>query len=535
MAIVKHIPVKNSNYYQAYEYLKYQFDERTMHPILDDEGYKIPRQEYLLDCINCLCPESFPVECNELNYATNKNQTKSEIKMHHYIISFDPKDKDNLSLEKTMELGKEIAKKFFYGHQVLLAAHPDGHNGSENMHVHIVINSVRKYDVPKEVWMDGTRDHKAGCKHRYSNNFQKELKKYVMEMCNREGLHQVDLLSPAAEKITDKEYRQMQSWEEKQKQEEREKQNENVNPKREAAAAAFAPEQETKENANHVSSSKSKSASREPEKAKLRKSIRAAIAQSKNEEEFRRVLWEKYKVELHVSRGRWGYRSVGNTRPTRGRMLGRNYEREYILKELSAVRAVSDVSKVQTAGLKNKIKIENNNRKLQTLNFLMANGCKSIEELHDKLNTSLQAINDSKILYIRKKQDLKTINSLIHYEGQYFANRKIYMEYINLPKSKQEKFFLAHQDELVKFSDANRQIKKEMDMAGLKSMPRLDNLKEQKRVLGEVMEKLEDQIADEEQRYEELRNVEHNAMVMMNIENSRISTETSKRKSNLAL
>ena len=32
----------------------------------------------------------------------------------------------------------------------MLAVHPDGHNGSQNMHVHIVINSVRKYEERKE-------------------------------------------------------------------------------------------------------------------------------------------------------------------------------------------------------------------------------------------------------------------------------------------------------------------------------------------------------------------------------------------------
>lgn len=33
-----------------------------------------------------------------------------------------------------------------------VAVHPDGHNGSQNMHVHIVINSVRKYEGRKEKW-----------------------------------------------------------------------------------------------------------------------------------------------------------------------------------------------------------------------------------------------------------------------------------------------------------------------------------------------------------------------------------------------
>lgn len=158
MAIVKHIPVKSKNYFLAYEYLTLQFDEKTMQPIRDENGKKIPRQEYLIDCINCKSPETFSYECTETNYAFDKNQNDNDIKAHHYIISFDPKDNEKLTLEKTIELGKEISKRFFYGHQILIAAHPDGHNGSENKHVHIVINSLRKYNIPKEDWMEGAYD-----------------------------------------------------------------------------------------------------------------------------------------------------------------------------------------------------------------------------------------------------------------------------------------------------------------------------------------------------------------------------------------
>jgi len=41
-------------------------------------------------------------------------------------------------------------EKFLPGHQAILAVHPDGHNGTGNVHGHIVINSVRKYEGKKE-------------------------------------------------------------------------------------------------------------------------------------------------------------------------------------------------------------------------------------------------------------------------------------------------------------------------------------------------------------------------------------------------
>ena len=41
-----------------------------------------------------------------------------------------------------------------------------GHNHSGNIHVHIVINSLRIEEVPFVPYMDRPADTKAGCKHR---------------------------------------------------------------------------------------------------------------------------------------------------------------------------------------------------------------------------------------------------------------------------------------------------------------------------------------------------------------------------------
>ena len=61
------------------------------------------------------------------------------VKAHHYIISFEPTDV--ITMEQALEFGKQWLSVFVPGHQAVLAVHPDGHNGSQNMHAHIVINS----------------------------------------------------------------------------------------------------------------------------------------------------------------------------------------------------------------------------------------------------------------------------------------------------------------------------------------------------------------------------------------------------------
>ena len=147
MAILKHIASKSSNYGAALEYLIFKHDELRKTPILDQNGNRIMRDEFYLDGLNCE-PYSFDAACRQLNREYQKNKNKNEIKSHHYIISFDQRDSTEncLTGKRAQELGMEYAKANFPGHQALVCTHMDGHNGSGNIHVHIVINSLRKLD-----------------------------------------------------------------------------------------------------------------------------------------------------------------------------------------------------------------------------------------------------------------------------------------------------------------------------------------------------------------------------------------------------
>lgn len=203
MAILKHIASKNADYGEAQRYLIFQHDEYTGKPILDENGKMQLREEYYLDGIEC-DPFSFDMECKELNARFHKNQTYDEIKSHHYIISFDPKDRDGCGLtgEWAQQLGLAYCKKNFPGHQALVCTHTDGHNGSGNIHVHIVINSLRKNDVERQDFMERDCDSRAGNKHHLTNNYLVYLKQSLMDLCIRENLHQVDLLAKAERKVT---------------------------------------------------------------------------------------------------------------------------------------------------------------------------------------------------------------------------------------------------------------------------------------------------------------------------------------------
>ena len=181
MAVVKHIKSRNADYSAAIDYLLFQHDEKTGKKVVDELDRCILREEFYMDGLNC-DPMSFDKECQITNARFHKNQKESEIKSHHYIISFDPKDVSECGLTgpKAQSLCLDLARKIFPGYQALIVTHTDGHNESGNIHTHIVINSVRKESVARETYMSQPHDHEAGYKHRSTDKFLEYFKQEVI-------------------------------------------------------------------------------------------------------------------------------------------------------------------------------------------------------------------------------------------------------------------------------------------------------------------------------------------------------------------
>ena len=159
MAVLKHLASKSSNYGAVLTYLLYDHDEKNGKVVRDANGNRILRKEYWINGMNC-DPFLFDAECTRLNNVFHKNQKKEEIKSHHYILSFDPQDviDNELTGEKAQALGLAFAKKDFPGHQVLVCTHMDGSNHSGNIHVHMVLNSLRMHDVEEPRFAERTCD-----------------------------------------------------------------------------------------------------------------------------------------------------------------------------------------------------------------------------------------------------------------------------------------------------------------------------------------------------------------------------------------
>ena len=304
MATFKHISSKNADYGAAEAYLTFEHDEFTMKPTLDENGRLIPREDYRISSLNC-GGEDFAVACMRANLRYEKNQKREDVKSHHYIISFDPRDgTDNgLTVDRAQELGEQFCKEHFPGHQALVCTHPDGHNHSGNIHVHIVINSLRIYEVPLLPYMDRPADTREGCKHRCTNAAMEYFKSEVMEMCHREGLYQIDLLNGSKNRVTDREY-----WAQKKGQAALDKQNAPM------IAGGITPRQ-TKFETN---------------KEKLRQTLRKALATAASFDEFSSLLLQEG-VTVKESRGRLSYLTPDRTKPITARKLGDDFDKAAVL------------------------------------------------------------------------------------------------------------------------------------------------------------------------------------------------------------
>ena len=494
LAVIKHIASKNADYGESERYLIFQHNEYTQKPILDDKGHMILRDEYYLDGLNC-DPFTFASECQELNSYYHKNKNFNEIKSHHYIISFDPKDREECGLtgERAQQLGLTFAKKNFPGHQALVCTHTDGHNESGNIHVHIVINSLRKYDVPQEPYMEFDCESKAGYKHHLSTTYLTHLKQDVMDICQKEGLHQVDLLSPAERKITEKEY-----WAQRRGQEKLDKLNQKM------LEDGITP----------------KETRYQTEKQFLRDAIDDAASTAKSPEEFAQILDKKYHIIFKISRNRYSYLHPCRKKYITGRNLGTRYEEDFLLQTFKEnVKSLSDrkmkieepqvpntVKDLQTAlspdasdipvpfifiksdlrlvidlqtcikaqqseAYAQKVKLSNLKQMAQTVAYIQEHGYNSLEDFHTALDQASNQTSAARKSLKDTEQQLKDVNEQIHFTGQYLAYKIVYADY---RKSRnKDKFYEEHRAELSLYDTALRTLKEKSAGNKLPSMKAL--------------------------------------------------------------
>ena len=392
MATLKHIASKNSDYSAAETYLVYQHDEFSGKKILDEQSRPKLRESYILDTLEC-GEASFAMACLLANRKYDKNNHPDDIKSHQYIISFDPRDaaENGLTMEKAQALGLNFCKENFPGHPAIVCTHPDGHNHSGNIHVHIVIGSVRTREVERKPYMQKPRDWREGMKHSSTAQTMRHLRVEVMEMCEGAGLYQIDLLS-SKKRVSEREY-----WMKRRSQ---------MKLDRENAALLAAGQQPTQTEF-------------ETAKETLRKQISDVLDNAASFEDFSDRLLQQYGITVKKSRGRLSYLPAGRKKFIRAKHLGDNYDKEAVLATLTAnaehktkvqskqdtIGKLIDIQSRMTEdkgiGYKRWITKHNLKAMAQTLIFLEEKGLtdevaldQRITELDTKFHESLAVVKD---------------------------------------------------------------------------------------------------------------------------------------------
>ena len=340
MATLKHIASKNSDYTAIEAYLVYQHEEFSGKVILDEHGRPKLRESYILDTLEC-GDFSFAMACLQASRKYGKNTQHGDIKSHQYIISFDPRDAaDNgLTMEKAQALGLKFCEENFPGHPAIVCTHPDGHNHSGNIHVHIVIGSVRTREVERKPYMQKPRDWLEGMKHSSTAQTMRHLRVEVMELCEDAGLYQIDLLNGSKERVSEAEY-----WARRRGQLKLDRENAGL------AATGQPPKQKKFETvkvacrgeappfaAQTARSLKSPTGAFVASQTRtLRKQISSVLYRATSFEDFSDRLMQQYGITVKESRGQFSYLPTGRAKFIRAKHLGDNFDKAAVFATLNA-------------------------------------------------------------------------------------------------------------------------------------------------------------------------------------------------------
>ena len=245
------------------------------------------------------------------NRKYGKNTQHGDIKSHQYIISFDPREAaDNgLTMEKAQALGLNFCKENFPGHPAIVCTHPDGHNHSGSIHVHIVFGSVRTREVERKPYMQKPLDWREGMKHSSTAQTMRHLRVEVMELCEGAGLYQIDLLNGSKERVSEAEY-----WARRRGQ---------LKLDRENAALTAAGQQPKQKKFETV-------------KDTLRRQISSVLYRATSFEDFSAKLMQQYGIAVKESRGQLSYLPAGRTKFIRAKHLGDKFDKAAVLATLQA-------------------------------------------------------------------------------------------------------------------------------------------------------------------------------------------------------
>ena len=425
MATLKHIASKNSDYTAIETYLVYQHDAFTGKQLLDEHGKPKLRESYLLDTLEC-GDFSFATVCLLANRKYGKNTQHGDIKSHQYIISFDPRDAaDNgLTMETAQALGLKFCEENFPGHPAIVCTHPDGHSHSGNIHVHIVIGSIRTREVERKPYMQKPRDWLEGMKHSSTAQTMRHLRVEVMELCEGAGLYQIDLLNGSKERVNEAEY-----WARRRGQQ-----------KLDLANAALT-----------VAGQPPKQKKFETVKDTLREQISSVLYRATSFEDFSDRLLQQYGIAVKESRGCLSYLPAGRTKFIRAKHFGDKFDKAAVLATLQAnaerkpkvqfkqgtIGKLIDIQSRMTEGkgIGYKRWLTKHNLKVmaQTVKLLQEKGLTDEDALNQRI-TELETKYHDALAVVKDLEGRMKANNELRYQVAAYASTKIITQQLKAAK-----------------------------------------------------------------------------------------------------
>ena len=234
-------------------------------------------------------------------------------------------------MEKAQALGLKFCEENFPGPPAIVYTHPDGHNRSGNIHVHIVIGSIRTREVERTPYMQKPRDWREGMKHSSTAQTMRHLRVEVMELCESAGLYQIDLLNGSKERVSEAEY-----WARRRGQMKLDRENASL------TATGQHPRQKKFETVKDT----------------LRKQISSVLYRAVSFEDFSDRLMQQYGIAVKESRGQLSYLPAGRTKFIRAKHLGDKFDRAEVLATLTANAARKPKVQSKTTNLAKLIDIQ---------------------------------------------------------------------------------------------------------------------------------------------------------------------------------
>ena len=372
---------------------------------------------------------------------------------------------------------------------------PVGHNGSGNVHVHIVINSLRIEEVPFMPYMDRPCDTQPGMKHRCTNAAMEYFRAEVMEMCHDAGLYQIDLLNGSKNRVTEREY-----WAKKKGQLALDEENA-------VLVEQGLPIKQTKF---------------ETDKDKLREEIRKALSDAFSFEDFAEKLLRRG-ITVKGSRGRLSYLTPDRTKAITARKLGDDFDKtavfaafvrnakqvrakkplvhsaptmqDFIKQQNSVSRMVDmEAAKAKGKGYEHWAKINNIKQMSKTLNFISDNGIETYAQLEEFENNILREFG-------KQSEEIKAVETEIKETLVLIKNVEIYMNlkpvYDAYKQSKNKtKYQEEHSAEIILFEKAIKELK-EANFPHIKDLRmKYSDLSDRKKILYSEYKKLKQKVKE---------------------------------------